>query len=171
LSAAGFSASTTSQISDMLKVVASAVERVHLKAKEELNSRHDRQAQHKPEMSLKAEQQVHDGRLDCVAGNGVMSELGIGIEPADQEIDTHAKVLTANDNYQAQDLGHFQSRITQSEVDALPIVILKNYASKSSRDKEELLDALANWAARLVDQKVQSVQSKVNCTCTHLSPR
>lgn len=24
---------------------------------------------------------IHDGRLDCVAGNGVMSELGMGVEP------------------------------------------------------------------------------------------
>lgn len=28
---------------------------------------------------------VHDGRMDCVAGNGIMSELGAGIERGDGE--------------------------------------------------------------------------------------
>jgi hypothetical protein len=28
---------------------------------------------------------IHDGRLDCVAGNGIMGELGMGVEPEPQD--------------------------------------------------------------------------------------
>lgn len=113
----------------------------------------------------------HDPRLDCVAGNGVMCELGIGDEvfgPADAD-DISADIS----RYTRQDSGgdHMfdqksvypvgkavepsrRQEDTQA-VEAMPIVVLKGFESKGgSERREELLNTLAQWAASLAEGQV-----------------
>jgi hypothetical protein len=84
---AGFSTPIDQQLRSMLDIVASSLKDVSAHGLE-----HRRKAQeHAQDEVLIAineaheMQQIklgvwHDGRLDCVAGNGIMSELGLGIE-------------------------------------------------------------------------------------------
>lgn len=99
----------------------------------------------------------HDPRLDCVAGNGVMSELGIGDElmrPNDYDLNPESSkeaVRTDGD-------GGNGVQKTTSEIQALqvlPIVVIKNFATK--RGKDDVLDVIANWAASLVNSKAAHV--------------
>lgn len=139
----------------------SALERVQLayKAEVEAETKHGQHALQLREATRAAELRVkegvsHDGRLDCVAGNGAMSELGIGDESFSEK-DT----LSGRDP-----LRHIEPLESQPEprnnissgssANALPTVIIKNYACKNARDRQDLLDALAKWAARLVNHKV-----------------
>jgi hypothetical protein len=150
---AGFSTSTASQIEDMLKIVASALDRVRLTTEKQMvqmGSDASRPVQSIGEQPMFREADYyHDGRIDCVAGNGVISELGLGDGPIEK--------VTISDRSRARvnPAPAVESRDPGSSVaDSLPVVIIKNYASKSSRGREELLEALAKWAARLVDFKV-----------------
>jgi len=44
---------------------------------------------------------------------------------------------------------------TEEDIDALPIVIIRNFAIKNAGNREILLTVLADWAAALVDNKVR----------------
>jgi len=98
----------------------------------------------------------HDGRLDCVAGNGVMSELGIGdekfgsddadigfeeTEPVDSGVEDESKA--------GGDLG---------AMEGLPVVIIRGFEDKVG-GKSELLDVVAQWATSLVDNRVSGQQT------------
>jgi hypothetical protein len=48
---------------------------------------------------------------------------------------------------------------SEEDIDALPIVIIRNFAIKNAGNREILLTVLADWAAALVDNKV----SFLNC--------
>lgn len=103
----------------------------------------------------------HDGRVDCVAGNGVMSELGFGDE-----------LMTSDDmegkhEYAGEGLGEKTVKKEELEererrqdmedpqaVGALPIVVIRNFASKGGANRGELLTVLASWAATLTDNQV-----------------
>lgn len=39
---------------------------------------------------------IHDGRLDCVAGNGIMGELGMGIEPEPHDYTSLRRAVTTS---------------------------------------------------------------------------
>jgi len=102
----------------------------------------------------------HDGRIDCVAGNGVISELGVGIERFDYE----EKDEISSQETAASDLR--THKLKSQDVDAvraLPIIVLKNYSSSMSRGsplKEEILDVLAEWAAKVVENQVSDLRLK-----------
>jgi len=97
----------------------------------------------------------HDGRLHCVSGNGIMSELGVGDEPINLVVTSKTPVSPNMVDLQAS--VQPRSGVAKCSIDASPIVIVKNYASKNSRNKGEILDALANWVSRLVEQRVAHV--------------
>jgi len=97
----------------------------------------------------------HDGRIDCVAGNGVISELGVGIERFDRE---YGEKETGNVVEPERETKKHDSKV-QEDIDAiraLPIVVLKNFSStsKTSPTKDEMLGVLAQWAAALIENKV-----------------
>jgi hypothetical protein len=98
--------------------------------------------------------QWHDGRIDCVAGNGVMSELGYGDEPM---LDKDAEFVAKSDAV-AKAEGEktaLTAELTDRQlVNSIPVVIIKSFASRNAAIKEELLAALANWAADLAKNKV-----------------
>jgi hypothetical protein len=87
---AGLATSLPTQVQQVLSVVGGALanvsksHRANLEAQaraERLRQKREQTDAHRRERIQRGE--WHDGRLDCVAGNGVMSELGIGDEPMD----------------------------------------------------------------------------------------
>jgi len=105
----------------------------------------------------------HDGRIDCVSGNGVMSELGLGIESWDQmdedpqkiEHDADAELLAKPElNEKVRQEREYRNA---QDVGALPVVVIKNFdASGSKAGKEHISAALADWAADLVNGNVSA---------------
>lgn len=100
----------------------------------------------------------HDGRLDCVAGNGVMSELGIGDEmmvEGDGIGPVHLEERPGK-RENGEELARKQRTQEDMEaVGALPIVVIRNYAAKVGSSREELLTVLAQWAATLAENQVR----------------
>lgn len=99
----------------------------------------------------------HDGRLDCVAGNGIMSELGIGDELFDERDATGP--MRYNDfglHHERQEETLRRERTVEDgeSVASLPIVVMRNYSTKVGSGREELLDVLAQWAAMLAENQV-----------------
>lgn len=160
--------STSDQLRQILTVVTSALKAVsksHRVAIEQAIqqevSRHLRELEADRLRREIKEGSWHDGRIDCVAGNGVISELGVGIERFDYgEKDEISSPETA-----ASDLR--THKLKSQDVDAvraLPIIVLKNYSSSMSRGsplKEEILDVLAGWAAKLAENQVSEFVPKV----------
>lgn len=105
----------------------------------------------------------HDGRLDCVAGNGVMSELGIGDELMGD--DDAEEVVTSNTSDKAEHVEETdrKRKITEDleAVGSLPIVMIRNYAAKVGSSREELLEVLAQWAAMLAENQVRRLSDDV----------
>ena len=93
----------------------------------------------------------HDGRIDCVAGNGIMSELGVGDErfgpddadPVDKEADSLDSEID-DENKPGGDL---------DAIKGLPVVVIRGFEDKVG-GKTELLDVVAQWATSLVDNRV-----------------
>jgi hypothetical protein len=91
----------------------------------------------------------HDGRLDCVAGNGIMSELGIGDELfGERDMVGPLLVDVRGPDKEKQGVPLI------APVASLPIVVIKNYSTKIGSSREELLGVLAHWAAMLAENQV-----------------
>ncbi len=164
------------QIQQILTVVGNALHRVY-------NS-HRRDTQKrllKEENSQKAEKEKelrrakiragawHDGRLDCIAGNGVMSELGVGDELWDGDV----VAVSADTDLEKQPTGNKQTQNRRNKTEtnteatnALPVVVIRNFDSKASggmglaastNNREDILNVLANWAGSLVENQVAHV--------------
>ncbi|CDO69022.1 hypothetical protein BN946_scf184834.g29 [Trametes cinnabarina] len=114
----------------------------------------------------------HDGRIDAVCGNGIMSELGVGIEPfgekdADGPLRTAVPVQSTEENEkeiadeqkQVEEAKQKQQRAEDLEsIESMPVVIIKNFDSKGGgARKEELLDVLSQWAASLAEGQIAHV--------------
>lgn len=112
----------------------------------------------------------HDGRLDCIAGNGIMSELGFGDEelldsdmyPPTQKtaVDTTGLALPPGavlDSVVEKPVAPVnKARDLDAEreyIDSLPILVLDNFVTKGN-NKTETWNVLADWAAGLVEAKV-----------------
>jgi RNA12 protein len=99
----------------------------------------------------------HDGRLDCVAGNGIMSELGIGDELFGERDGVGLMPfndLGLNQEKQEETLRREPTTEDGEAAFSLPIVVIKNYSAKVGSSREELLDVLAQWAAMLAENQV-----------------
>lgn len=124
----------------------------------------------------------HDGRLDCVAGNGVMSELGLGEEPTfendllslptppplmDDNAPIHGEAVPpTSDSLNAivlpQGSAEKTPKSTDTDVDdetefirTLPIIVLQNYAQKAG--KGDVWNVLAEWGTSLVENRIAHV--------------
>lgn len=169
----------------ILAVVGKALQRVHA------SHRHDTQKRIlKEEHARKVEDEEgrrlarikngtwHDGRLDCVAGNGVMSELGIGDElwGVDdvagsmflglEKDSPHNEKQQAVSERNGEDTRKKKAQVDVEAVSALPIVIIRNFDSKTiggmglaarANSREDVLNTLANWAGSLVENQVAHV--------------
>jgi len=110
----------------------------------------------------------HDGRLDCVSGNGIISELGIGDELWSSESVITDSVLTDLERGPSHEK-QFEARerkktgIGAEGDSALPIVVIRNFESKAiggmskANSKEDILNVLANWAGSLAENQVAHV--------------
>jgi hypothetical protein len=157
------STSTQEQLRQVLTVVTSALSSLstsHLAAREKEIEREERRRLDELETEQRREAirhgTWHDGRIDCIAGNGVISELGVGIERFDGDYEDGEKIWSTGEKELE---GQRQKLRTQQDIHAvraLPIVVLKNFSlrSKASPTKDEVLEVLAQWAAALVERKV-----------------
>jgi len=161
----------TEQLQQMLEVVGTALAGVsssHRNAIQREIKRQEVEDAKKAEQASRSERirrgVYHDGRLDCVAGNGVMSELGVGDElmttddmermhedagdkPADKDEAAKQEVVKERER-------KLESMEDLQTVGALPIVVIRNFASKGGANREELLSVLASWTATLIENQV-----------------
>lgn len=112
----------------------------------------------------------HDGRIDCIAGNGIMSELGVGDETFHPEERAH--VVEAG--WSSEEKQVEENAVRQLErskegvrvIDAMPIVIVRGFESKGGgAGKEEMLDVLARWAASVAQNQVCHHRAYLLCEC------
>ncbi|KZO99417.1 exonuclease [Calocera viscosa TUFC12733] len=163
---AGFSTSIDQQMKQVLEVVGKGLEGVSKHHKAQVARREEYA---KNEASEKEQEEArselirlgawHDGRIDCVAGNGIMSELGFGDELL-RESDYDAAPASSQAIFAASEPveGEEKKKLDEEKADlgALPVVVMKNWALKGAK-KDELWDVLSAWAAALVENKVAQV--------------
>ncbi|KIM87636.1 hypothetical protein PILCRDRAFT_815213 [Piloderma croceum F 1598] len=174
---AGLSSSLTQQLQQMLEVVGTALVGVsssHRNAIQRKIKRQELEEEKRAEEASRSERIrrgiYHDGRLDCVAGNGVMSELGFGDELMTSD-DMEGKHEDAGEGLGGKTEGweeivkkeELEERERKQDMEdpqavgALPIVVIRNFASKGGANRGELLTVLASWAATLTDNQVAHV--------------
>lgn len=108
----------------------------------------------------------HDGRLDCVAGNGVMSELGIGDEiMREWEMDPESVPMALEEEHdekveakEEKVVKKQRNAVDAAAVEALPIVVIRNFAEGGS-GREDTLNVLAQWAANLEENQVRGIST------------
>ena len=166
---AGFSKPVEEQLRGMLDVVGVALKQVSVNSLQHAEDA-KKCAQDKIRMDeekAKRKQRIlrgvwHDGRLDCVAGNGAMSELGMGDEPI-----SLGDMEPIEDEYMvgatvAPETSSATEKAADKEIDpeaetihSLPIIVLKNFAQKSARG--DLWNVLSEWGAGLIENHVAYV--------------
>ena len=91
-----------------------------------------------------------------------MSELGVGDELF--ELDNGVRMLPSSSETSRQLELEAQEKVTRKQktledleaINALPIVVIRNFASNMGRaTREEVLEVLAQWAATLVENHVR----------------
>ncbi|CED82195.1 Mitochondrial escape protein 2 [Phaffia rhodozyma] len=187
----GFSTDFPTQLKQILDLVSSALKHVSEDSTLERTSgvkRKELCALRESERTELAERLKrigwHDGRLDDLAGNGIMSELGYGIErllPTDVPTEEDALFLslsTVGSTTLGSPLGQalpsslssptavameaqkekdrIQLESENDSINSLPVVVLKNFASKGDR-KPELWSTIAEWSASLVENRIAQV--------------
>ncbi|TIA97672.1 hypothetical protein E3P77_02952 [Wallemia ichthyophaga] len=153
---AGFATPLEDQLKQILSITTKAVEKARDSKFSASKSQHD---DLKLGLKQAAEEEVrknsnsfsHDGRIDCIAGNGIMSELGVGIETDD--IDDQVLSLTLN---RLEGLNKNNYDEEKEKIKSIPVVIVKNFDFKGA-DRDVLFDVLSTWASNLVLAKVAHV--------------
>ncbi|EMD38659.1 hypothetical protein CERSUDRAFT_49441 [Gelatoporia subvermispora B] len=157
----GLSSSLADQLKQILEVVGTSLGRVNASHREQRKKATEEE--HRAELRKEAVELLrerirkgiwHDGRLDCVAGNGVMSELGVGDELLGAE-DADGRPTKTQESDETK---RKQSADDIQPVESMPIVIIKGFEAKGGgQRKEELLDVLSQWAVTLVENQVAHV--------------
>jgi hypothetical protein len=112
--------------------------------------------------------------MDCVAGIGIMSELGIGDEiMTEADIDVVREKITDAGTNQGMETSEHEKVATDETVsrqmiaedtqavESLPLVVISNYPAKG---REDLVNVLAQWAAALVESRASEVNQSLQCT-------
>ncbi|KAI9067059.1 hypothetical protein FKP32DRAFT_1664487 [Trametes sanguinea] len=176
---AGLSSSLNDQLKQILDVVGRGLSRVNASHRSqrqrlaEQAQRKELQAKEDEALREKIEQGIwHDGRIDAICGNGVMSELGVGIEPfseKDADVPRHALAQVESTEEKEKEAAEEQRQIEEARqrqqraedlqnIESIPVVIIKNFDSKGGgARKEELLNVLSQWAASLAEGQVAHV--------------
>ncbi|GAA5828532.1 hypothetical protein JCM11251_000838 [Rhodosporidiobolus azoricus] len=118
---------------------------------------------------------VRDGRIDAVAGNGIMSELGEGVEGPAAGVTSQAgegekvKIVGPRSAELVKDVANTEALRRKSEDEAgegempppllerLPVVVIKGFSGKGEAKQELLYDVLSEWAAVLTENQVAHV--------------
>ncbi|EGO21697.1 hypothetical protein SERLADRAFT_362954 [Serpula lacrymans var. lacrymans S7.9] len=167
---AGFSSSLNEQLKQILEVVGTALKGVSrsLRTDAQRKVKADQDSEERKAQDISMRERIrngtwHDGRLDCVAGNGVMCELGVGDElmtGLDSEAgdDIGSMALAKTEKGEEDELARKKRSVEDIQaVTALPIVVIKNYAARGGANREELLSVLAQWAATLAENQIAHV--------------
>ncbi|KAF8556910.1 hypothetical protein OG21DRAFT_506541 [Imleria badia] len=171
---AGLSNTVPDQLKQILDVVGSALIDVNRSlrraTKQEFKSHREAEVR-KIEEARRAERirqgTWHDGRLDCVAGNGIMSELGVGDEVFSAE-GSNDGLDEGNEAFMMEELKKerevedelMRKERTAEDIEAiatLSVVVVKNYGARGGIYTEELQKVLSQWAATLVENKIAHV--------------
>ena len=178
VSAAGFNSTLNQQVRDILQVVASGLQGVSTQYATQVQrqAEHEQwkvqEEEHRAELVERIKRGTyHDGRIDCVAGNGVMSELGIGDERMTEKdgqapppvpvideqgkMDQEVKFLPAKPQDRLENV--------PENIKALPVVVIKNFASRDSQ-RGEILDVFAEWTRALVENQVSLTRKGASTT-------
>ncbi|KAF8184984.1 RNA12 protein-domain-containing protein [Mycena galopus ATCC 62051] len=165
---ANLSSTPTEQVREMLAVVRTALQSVNSSHQRDAIRQIRRQAQEKERerMNTLRSEKIrrgtwHDGRLDCVAGNGVMSELGIGDELMEDDDNVALMGNAEHDQSEKRQEEHETKKKQKGQVEieaveSLPIVVIRNFAARGS-NREDIYDVLAEWAASLVENQLAHV--------------
>ncbi|KAK7048069.1 mitochondrial escape protein 2 [Favolaschia claudopus] len=100
-----------------------------------------------------------DARLDFIAGNGIMSELGVGDECMDEEHFVTLPEPAGELHHSREELEVRKRQRGRAEikaVESLPIVVLRNFDTRGS-NRDEVFDKLTEWAASLVESQIAHV--------------
>ena len=151
------------QFKEILDVVGRSLSNVHTYHEKEIqNELRRRESVRQQQEKLKKIQrgEWHDGRLDCVAGNGIMSELGVGDERFGSDdadpVDIGAGPLDPepeDENKSGDDI---------DAIKGLPVVVIRGFEDKVGGGSE-LLDVVAQWATSLVDNRVREEVAPAFC--------
>ncbi|KAJ3477560.1 hypothetical protein NLI96_g10383 [Meripilus lineatus] len=171
----GLSSSLSDQLKQILEVVGTGLARINKDRKDRDHHHQQSDEARRAEaarISERAKQGTwHDGRLDAVSGNGVMSELGVGDEwlaeksagePFLSFIVSSVGGTSSGDGDSDDDDAEAIRRMRSAEeleaIGSMPVVIIKNFDSKGvGFRREELLNVLAQWAATLAENKIAHV--------------
>ena len=176
---AGFATPVDQQLKQVLEVVGTALKDISMSERKQRDAEEQERTQAaEREQERRHRQELirrggwHDGRLDAIAGNGVMSELGFGMEEltgddlsastaiagvdvAGLEVPSDAKIQ----DMKMEPIKRDSAAETDKElefIDSLPILVLDNFVQKAST-KTELWNVLAEWGASLVENKIAHV--------------
>lgn len=177
---AGFTASLDQQLKSILEVTATALSSVAAATRARsaaalaaTTSQKEVVARREAVATQLRTEGVRDGRLDAVAGNGVVAELGGGIEgPAagvERDVGPDVKVEIVGPTSsmvvkEAARVTAIAESAASSEdsaatagtaVERLPVVVIKGFAAKGEAKQEVLWDVLSEWAAVLVENQVR----------------
>lgn len=165
---AGMSSTLEDQLKQILEVVRVALVQVSHRIQSSAKKRAENQRRTEAQIADQArtctaiKQGVwHDPRLDCVAGIGVISELGVGDESfIGNENGTMGYIHTMTSTSRKQGDGFEDESIRRRSIEeiqaneALPVVVIKNYATRGRASREEIMEVLGRWIATLVENQV-----------------
>ncbi|KAL5532911.1 YME2 [Sanghuangporus sanghuang] len=167
---AGLSSSLETQVQQMLEVVGTGLKKASTYAVQDTQRKLSsietvklRQREEAKRRAAMLRGTWHDPRLDCVAGVGVMSELGLGDEfmrpeDLDEPFENPSSVLADHEKSGLAfggDAMHLRTPSEFLQLKTKPIVIIKNFETRRGRD--DILSVLAKWAATLVENGVAHV--------------
>ncbi|KAF7338610.1 Mitochondrial escape protein 2 [Mycena venus] len=163
---ANLSSTPPEQLREMLAVVRTALKSVNSTHQRDAIRQIRRRAQEeeRERMDARRSEKIrrgtwHDGRLDCVAGNGIMAELGIGDELMEDDDDVALAHKGLEEEKRQEEHQTKQKQKGKAEIEAvesLPIVVIRNFAARGS-NREEIYDVLSEWAASLVENQLAHV--------------
>lgn len=166
---AGLSSSLSEQLHDILEIVGAGLKSSTTSYRKNLQGEIQRQVRLAQQQGAQVERQSrvrkglwHDGRLDCVSGNGIMSELGIGDEKMNER-DTDVPDTGVGERQPTPEMGMGSGgnpiRVfalpEPNAAESLPVVVIRNFTARAGLGEEVVLDVLAQWAAKLVVNKVR----------------
>lgn len=166
---AGLSSSLQDQVKEVLDVVEQglrqAVDHVSRQREECEKSKRRRSLLKADRLAKIRSGYSHDGRIDCVSGNGIISELGVGIERFDE---TDGLSQTHGDRINEQSNAGKEEHKSIRSTEAIPVVIIKHYDPNCQGNEAIITTALINWVGRLVSNKasfLSQISSRIAQLC------
>ncbi|KAL0063290.1 mitochondrial escape protein 2 [Marasmius tenuissimus] len=136
---AGFSSSIEEQLQKILDTVAKALKDVHHSEVKSLSKQRERDMKHSGSDSRGSEPTLEPTQ----EGNG---DSAADVDPNNEKPHGHLEKARKK-----------QSREEVLAVQSLPIVVIRNFAIKGGLNRDEVMDVLAKWAAKLAESQIAHV--------------